>query len=163
MVYILMGVSGSGKTLIGQKLSNYLGIPFYDGDDFHPDSNIKKMKNGHPLNDDDRIPWLKILARKICEWNNGGAVLACSALKKSYRDLLRAENPDDRICFIYLRGSFPLIAERLSGRPEHFMPDELLESQFKALEEPEGAIIVSIDQPPDEVVQQIVNHLKNIS
>lgn len=164
MVYILMGVSGAGKTLIGQKLSAKLGIPFYDGDDFHPPENVAKMQSGNPLNDDDRKPWLEILGQKISDWNKeGDAILACSALKKRYRELLRRESSKKEITFIYLKGPKSLIAERISDRSDHFMPEELLESQFEALEEPDQCITVSIDQPPDAVVNTIINQMKNLT
>lgn len=164
MVYILMGVSGAGKTLIGQKLSAKSGIPFYDGDDFHPPENVAKMQSGNPLNDDDRKPWLEILGQKISDWNKeGDAILACSALKKRYRELLRRESSKKEITFIYLKGPKSLIAERISDRSDHFMPEELLESQFEALEEPDQCITVSIDQPPDAVVNTIINQMKNLT
>jgi len=157
MVYILMGVSGAGKTLIGQKLSNELDLPFYDGDDFHPEANVKKMASGQPLNDRDRRPWLEHLASKINEWNqSGGAILACSALKKSYRELLISKSAPEEVTFIYLKGSAELIAGRLSNRSDHFMPEELLASQFEVLEEPENAITVSVDQAPAEIVDEIL-------
>lgn len=160
MVYILMGVSGSGKTLIGQKLAHRLDLPFYDGDDFHPESNIEKMESGKPLNDRDRKPWLESLAKHARQWQQeGGAVLACSALKKSYRDILRSRESEN-ICFIYLKGTPSLIADRIFGRKDHFMPEDLLESQFEALEEPQNAITVSVDQTPDEVIRSILNKLE---
>ncbi len=164
MVYILMGVSGAGKTLIGQKLSAKSGIPFYDGDDFHPPENVAKMQSGNPLNDDDREPWLKILGQKISQWNKeGDAILACSALKKRYRELLRRESSEEDIKLIYLKGPKSLIAERISDRSDHFMPEELLESQFEALEEPQKCITVSIDQPPDAIVDIIVKKIKELN
>jgi len=162
MVYILMGVSGAGKTLIGQKLTKKLGVPFYDGDDFHPEANVQKMASGKPLNDRDRQPWLENLASKINEWNReGGAILACSALKKSYRKILMSNNTPDEATFIYLTGSPELIAGRLSERLDHFMPEELLASQFEALEEPEDAIMVSVDQAPKEIVNEILEKLNS--
>lgn len=164
MVYILMGVSGAGKTLIGQKLSAKLGIPFYDGDNYHPPENVTKMQSGHPLNDNDRTPWLQILAQKIDQWNQqGDAILACSALKKQYRDLLKNESSGNNIIFIYLKGPQSLIAQRISDRPDHFMPEELLESQFEALEEPKQCITISIDQPPDAVADTIIKQIKNVT
>lgn len=164
MIYILMGVSGAGKTLIGKKLSDQLGLPFYDGDDFHPEANVQKMSSGQPLNDRDRRPWLMALARKVSEWNrSGGAILACSALKKSYRELLMSNNNPAQVIFIYLKGSPELIAGRLSDRSDHFMPEDLLASQFEALEEPKGenAITVSVDQTPDEIVDEILGKLNS--
>lgn len=157
MIYIVMGVSGAGKTVVGQKLARRRGLPFYDGDNFHPVENIQKMKSGCPLNDRDRRPWLEALAQKIAEWQgSGGAVLACSALKKRYRDLLTSQQDAQ---FIYLKGTIPLIAERISDRTGHFMPEKLLESQFAALEEPSEAITVSIDPPPEEIVSNILEQL----
>ncbi|WP_372633413.1 gluconokinase [Fodinibius sp.] len=158
MIYIVMGVSGSGKTVVGQKLARRLGVPFHDGDNFHPQDNIKKMESGRPLNDRDRRPWLETLARKIAEWHiSGGAVLACSALKKKYRDLLCSRQNAQ---FIYLKGPIPLIAERMADRTGHFMPEKLLESQFEALEEPSEAITVSIEPPPEEIVSAILGQLQ---
>lgn len=160
MVYIVMGVSGAGKTMIGQKLAAELGLPFYDGDDFHPPENIAKMEAGQPLDDSDREPWLRILANKIREWNKQeGAVLACSALKKSYRKILKSKSAAENIRFIYLKGDPSLISKRLAGRAGHFMPKSLLESQFKALEEPQGAVTVSVDQQPGKIVRDIINKL----
>lgn len=161
MVYILMGVSGAGKTLIGRKLSAKLEIPFYDGDDFHPPENVSKMKSGQPLNDDDRWPWLEKLACKISEWNQeGDAILACSALKKRYRELLKSHSAEDSVVFIYLKGPATLIADRIENRSNHFMPEELLESQFETLEEPDQCITVSINQSPEEIVNFIIDEIR---
>lgn len=155
-----MGVSGAGKTLIGQKLSRRLNIPFYDGDEFHPQQNIKKMKAGQPLNDQDRRPWLETLAKRIEQWEQeDGAVLGCSALKKSYRAILRGHV--DQLCFIYLKGRPSLIARRLAKRTGHFMPEGLLETQFEALEEPQDAITINVDQTPDEIVEEIVDRIES--
>ncbi len=159
MVYIMMGVSGAGKTLIGQKLAERLGLPFYDGDNYHPEANMQKMSSGQPLNDTDRRPWLEILAEKIAEWQaNSGAVLACSALKEKYRALLTSQQD---ACFIYLQGTIPLIAGRIADRADHFMPEELLQSQFEALEEPMEAVTVSVDQTPEEILNEIMNQLES--
>lgn len=153
----MMGVSGAGKTLIGQKLAERLGLPFYDGDNFHPEANIQKMSSGQPLNDDDRRPWLEILAEKIAEWQaSSGAVVACSALKAKYRTLLTSQQD---ACFIYLKGTIPLIAGRITDRANHFMPEELLQSQFEALEEPAEAVTVSVDQTPEVILNEIMNQL----
>lgn len=158
MIYIVMGVSSAGKTVVGQKLARRLEIPFYDGDKFHPQENIEKMESGRPLNDRDRRPWLETLAQKIADWHaSGGAVLACSALKKRYRDVLTSRQAAQ---FIYLKGPIPLIAERMVDRKGHFMPEELLESQFEALEEPSEAITVSIEPPPEEIVSDILQRLQ---
>lgn len=157
MIYILMGVSGAGKTLIGHKLSKRLGIPFYDGDDFHPPANVQKMKSGQPLNDEDRRPWLESLANNMIKWEKkGGAILACSALKKSYRKILGSKTDTQ---FIYLKGTPSLIADRLAERSGHYMPPELLKSQFDALEEPDDALSVSVEPSPEEIVTSIMDRL----
>ena len=159
MVYILMGVSGAGKSLIGERLAERLDLPYYDADDFHPEANVRKMSAGQPLNDEDRRPWLESLSDHIRDWNrNGGAVLACSALKKSYRNALRGDAPDT-VRFIYLKGPGKLIAERIAQREGHYMPEELLDSQFEALEEPEDAITVSIDRTPEAIVKTILKQI----
>lgn len=158
MIYIIMGVSGAGKTLIGSRLAKKLGQPFYDADDFHPESNVKKMSAGEPLNDRDRLPWLQQMARQMPKWEQrGGAVLACSALKASYRKLLSP--PGIPVRFIYLNGSKELIAKRMAGRDGHFMPESLLDSQFEALEEPTDAIFISIDKTPEEIVGEILRQI----
>lgn len=155
---IIMGVSGCGKTSIGKLLAERLNVPFYDGDDFHPASNVQKMQSGNPLNDQDRHPWLKTLADQIDKMNQeGGGVLACSALKQAYRDILAGSGTP--VVFVYLRGNQQLIAGRLSGREGHYMPAELLDSQLKDLEEPVDSVTVSIDQKPDEIVEEILNKL----
>lgn len=162
MVIILMGVSGCGKTTIGRLLSEKLNIPFFDADNFHTDNNIRKMKAGIPLNDDDRKPWLNILSEKIKEWNEAnGAILACSALKQSYRNILQSKSND--IIFIWLDGSYQLIQARMMRRKDHYMPPELLKSQFEALEPPSEAVRVSIDQPPDNILSEILKTSNNFS
>jgi len=158
MVYIVMGVSGCGKTTTGNMLASEWNIPFYDADNFHPDSNVQKMTRGIPLDDNDRQPWLNILGDKIREWNKkGDAVLACSALKKTYRDRLRNRS-DGKIEFIYLNGSFSIISKRIQTRTNHFMPLELLKSQFEALEEPHQALWVDTNQSPTDIVKEIITH-----
>lgn len=154
-----MGVSGCGKTLIGQKLSRKTGLPFYDGDDFHPPANVEKMRSGQPLNDRDRLPWLKILAGQISKMDKeGGGIIACSALKQSYRDILGSV-PDADIEFIYLKGDQQLIASRLAKREAHYMPAELLNSQFQDLEEPENAFVININKTPEMIVDEIVKKI----
>ncbi|MGK7371251.1 MAG: gluconokinase [Candidatus Halalkalibacterium sp. M3_1C_030] len=162
MIYIVMGVSSSGKSVVGRKLAEKLDFAFYDADDFHPVENVRKMESGQPLNDEDRLPWLQKIRRNMLQWEQtGGAVLACSALKKAYRKIL---SPTDiPIRFIYLKGSKELIAERMSKRSDHFMPESLLESQFEALEEPQNAIKVEIDKTPDEIVEEITEKLNIVS
>lgn len=156
---ILMGVSGCGKTSIGKLLAEKLDVPFYDGDDFHPEANVEKMRSGKPLNDQDRLPWLKTLADQIKKMNQkGGGVLACSALKQSYRNIL-AESTN--VTFVYLKGNQKLIADRLSDREGHYMPAELLDSQFQDLEEPVDSVTVLINQAPEEIVEEILGKLED--
>ncbi|MCP5504435.1 MAG: gluconokinase [Chlamydiales bacterium] len=159
MRLVLMGVSGCGKTAIGLELSKKLKIPFYDADDFHSAENKEKMSHGIPLTDDDRLPWLKTLAHLLKE--KSGLILGCSALKESYREILRV-SPD--IQFIYLKGTFQLIHDRLKERHGHFFDPHLLKSQFADLEEPKNAIVVDIHKKIHEIVQDIcssLNKLKN--
>jgi gluconokinase len=157
-----MGVSGSGKSTIAEALARRLDWRYEDGDAFHPPSNIAKMKAGHPLNDDDRRPWLQAIAAEIDRVSaaDGRIIIACSALKRSYRDVLVHGRNDVRI--IFLDGSRELIAQRLKNRKGHFMPPELLDSQFKALEIPETdepVIAVSIDATVEDIVNVIVDRL----
>lgn len=156
-----MGVSGTGKSTVGKLLAEKLSLPYYDADDFHPPSNVEKMSSGQPLNDVDRKPWLHTLAKHIHDWNSKrGAVLACSALKQSYRDLLTSKSPD--VQFIFLKGSKGTILQRMKIRSNHYMPPELLDSQFEALEEPAEAIDISIDQPPKEIINQILKSMRDM-
>ncbi len=150
-----MGVSGSGKTTIGQLLAERLNWEFFDADDFHPPANIKKMQSGIPLDDADRIPWLQDLQIAIQLWlqENKNVVLACSALKNSYRKLLSL---DKRTQLVYLKGDFAILQKRLQSRKNHFMSEKLLQSQLDALEEPNNAICVDISQPPQEIVNSII-------
>jgi gluconokinase len=160
---IVMGVSGSGKSTIGEKLAERLGWSFEDGDKFHPASNVAKMSAGQPLTDEDRWPWLQAIANEIdrvCE-AGGHVVIACSALKRAYREILMHGRSDVRI--IYLKGTEELIASRLALRKGHFMPPGLLASQFKTLEPPdssENPIAVPIDAPVDAIVDDIVRQLR---
>ncbi len=159
MILVIMGVSGSGKTTIGEKLAARLGWQFADGDDFHPPHNVQKMRSGQPLTDDDRWPWLRAIADWIDARRETGenAIVACSALKRSYRDLLLGGRPG--VHLVYLKGDIELIRQRMTQRRGHFMPTALLQSQFDALEEPtseERGVTVSIDATRDEVVTQIL-------
>ena len=159
---VVMGVSGSGKSTIADKLAARLGWDFEDGDKFHPAGNVAKMSAGHPLTDEDRWPWLQAIADEIDGVCKAGqhAVIACSALKRAYRDILVHGRDDVRI--IYLRGTQELIASRLALRKGHFMPPGLLDSQFKTLEPPgecENPVTVSIDAPVEAIVDDIVNQL----
>lgn len=157
-VFVLMGISGCGKTTIGKLLSDKTGLPFFDGDDYHPVSNKEKMRSGLPLTDTDRLPWLYILADYIETWLAGeGAILACSALKKEYREILRtADKTNTRIHFIYLKGSLEIISERLKDRNHEFMPAGLLNSQLQTLEEPSNAFHIDISRSSEDIVKQIM-------
>jgi len=159
MVYIVMGVSGSGKTTVGQLLAQKLGLPFYDADDFHSEANVSKMQTGTPLTDEDREGWLQTLAGAIKAWEaDGGAVLACSALKEKYRATLCSQAPE-AIKWVFLKGSKELIMERILDRKGHFMNTGLLDSQFAILEEPEYGITVSVDGAAETVVETILQKL----
>ena len=160
---VVMGVSGSGKTTIADRLAHELGWTCEDGDKFHPKSNVEKMRAGHPLTDEDRWPWLNAIAdeiERVCK-ARGHVVVACSALKRTYRDVLLRGRNDVRI--VFLNGTQNLIADRLALRKDHFMPPRLLDSQFRTLEPPgldENAIDVSIDAPVDMIVDDIVKKLE---
>lgn len=155
---ILMGVSGSGKTTIGQALSTTTGWSFYDGDDYHPLENIEKMSQGIPLNDDDRLIWLETLSELISEKSSSGEdlILACSALKRAYRQKLRSKNRD--VLFVFLEGDFDLIWQRMQLRKSHYMKPEMLKSQFAILEPPVEALNLSIERPVAELVAAILSY-----
>jgi len=159
VIIIVMGVSGAGKTTIGEMLAARLGWRFYEGDDFHPAENVAKMAGGEPLTDSDRAPWLDRLAQLVRQLldANQHAVLSSSALKLSYRNKLMVD--DDRVRLVYLAGSFELVLERLKMRVGHFMKEGLLKSQFDDLEIPFDAACVDIDQPPDDIVAEILGQL----
>ncbi|MEO1350807.1 MAG: gluconokinase [Cyanobacteria bacterium J06635_15] len=156
---IVMGVSGVGKTTTGQQLAADLGWQFIDGDDFHPEINIDKMRHGIPLTDGDRLPWLIALQAAIADWltHHQNIVLACSALKANYRTYLHVDHPE--VHWVYLRGDKDLIRDRLKARTHHFMSPALLDSQFEALEVPKGAIAVDIANSPKSILQAIRIHL----
>ncbi|SHI94133.1 gluconokinase [Pseudozobellia thermophila] len=157
-ILFVMGVSGSGKSTIGKLLAKELKLRFFDGDDFHPKENVDKMAQGHPLNDNDREGWLKELNQLAKNHRESGAVVACSALKHKYRNLLK-EGIEGQLQFVFLEGSFDLVSERLRQRKGHFMPPELLRSQFEALEVPRSALSVSIEDDPEVIVAHIVKAL----
>jgi gluconokinase len=160
MFIIVFGVTGSGKTTIGTLLAKELGWQFYDADNFHPAANVEKMRQGIPLNDDDRIPWLAKLQELIRSYTDKGenAVLACSALRESYRQYLQAGG---EVKFIYLKGDFVLIQQRLNNRRGHYMNPNLLQSQFNTLEEPRPEItVIDIAPTPALIVQAIRKELK---
>ena len=154
-----MGVAGSGKTTIGKLLSDRTGWTFYDADDFHPAENIEKMSRGIPLNDEDRKPWLLKLNNLIHNTisQDKSAILACSALKSSYREILQLDNPE--VALIYLQGDYEQIVARITQRKEHFMQAEMLLSQFKILEEPQADLVVSVTLSPNAIVEQIIKYL----
>ena len=163
---IVMGVSGSGKSTVAEALGKRLGWRFEDGDRFHPASNVAKMSAGHPLTDDDRWPWLESIAdeiERVCKLGEH-IIIACSALKHAYRDVLQRRRDDVR--FIYLKGTQELIADRMAHRTGHFMPPELLASQFRTLEPPEigeHVITVPIDGSVDAIVDDVLRQLSIIS
>jgi gluconokinase len=159
MIIVVMGVTGSGKTTIGSLLARRLGFLFADADDFHSAANKEKMHQGIPLTDADRIPWLAAMHDQIAKWiaSNQNAVLACSALKNNYRRLLWT-GPEAR--FVYLSGSYELIAERLRQRKGHFADEHILAGQFADLEEPTDAITIDIAPAPEKIVAEISRRLK---
>jgi gluconokinase len=161
MVVVLMGVSGSGKTTVGTLLAQRTGTVFADADDYHPAANKQKMASGQPLNDEDRQPWLETLNRLLRDWHESGkgGVLACSALKEKYRITLADGMPKGSIEFVLLDGSREMIAERLAQRHHEFMNSKLLDSQFATLEPPSDALRVVNDRPPDQVVNEILQHI----
>ena len=158
MIIQIIGVSGCGKSTIARKLSESLGIPYYDADDFHPQKNIDKMGAGQPLTDKDRYPWLAILSKNLQEWEKeGGAILACSALKESYRQILSKDLDD--CTWIFLEGSYELILERMKKRKGHYMSGEMLRSQFEALEAPTYGVHIDIKKSPEEIIAKIKSSL----
>ena len=159
MIILVMGVSGSGKTTVGEKLAESLGWEFRDADDFHPQKNIDKMHNGIALDDADRLPWLQKIQDVIKQYlsKNTDLVLTCSALKESYRQMILLDK--ESVKLVYLKGDFELIQKRLKERPHHFMSEKLLKSQFDILEEPCDAIKADISQPLEAIVQNIVDKL----
>lgn len=159
-LFVIMGVAGCGKSTVGIALADQLGGIYLEGDEFHPQSNIEKMSNGEPLTDEDRWPWLKIIARKMAK-SDGLIFAGCSALKRSYRDFITSQAGED-VTFIHLSGSKELIAGRMKKRAGHFMPTSLLDSQFATLEPlsaQESAIIVDIAHAEQEVLDQIITSI----
>lgn len=160
MILIVMGVAGSGKTTIGKLLAEKLGWQFADGDDFHSEANMNKIAHGIPLTDEDRGPWLAALRKAIESWEaeKRNVVLACSALKRSYREQLQtvAERNSGAVRFVYLKGDYNLIYSRLHGRHGHFATESILKSQFADLEEPEDALVVGVDTIPEKIVENII-------
>ena len=161
MIVIIFGVSGAGKTTVGKLLARELGWRFIEADDFHSAANIEKMRNGHPLTDEDRWPWLDCLRKQIEQLlpARENAVLACSALKRAYRDRLRA---NDEVKFVFLRGDYALVEKQLRSRHGHFMNANLLQSQFDDLEEPQSdkqVLTIRLGATPQEIVEEIKTKL----
>jgi gluconokinase len=165
VIVIIFGVSGAGKTTVGKLLARELGWNFIEADDFHPAANIEKMRNGHPLTDKDRWPWLERLRQQIERSLSAGenAVLACSALKRAYRDRLRVGG---EVKFVFLRSDYALVEKQLRSRPAHFMNPALLQSQFDDLEEPrpaEDVLRIELGRTPEEIVNEIEAKLHLVS
>jgi gluconokinase len=163
VIAVVMGVAGSGKTTVSTVLAVALGCQFQEGDDLHPAANVEKMHGGTPLTDADRLPWLHKIAEKIDSWRARGdsGVLTCSALKRSYRDIIIGDRPG--VTLVYLNGSYELIRRRMAARHEHFMPVALLDSQFATLQEPtpdEHPITVDADGRPADIAAEIVHQLE---
>ncbi len=158
-LYVVMGVSGSGKSLIGAAFAGSLGVEFIEGDDYHSAANVARMASGIPLTDDDRAEWLRLLAARIRKAKDSGTglVVSCSALKRTYRDILRGAANELR--FVFLKGPQSLLAERLASRRGHYMPPSLLESQLAILEEPspdEQAWVCDIRESPEDIVAALM-------
>lgn len=160
MIIVIMGIAGCGKTTVGQHLAAALGWPFFDGDDFHPPANVAKMASGQPLDDGDRAPWLARLRQLIDAQVAAGtsAVIACSALRQSYRERLLGGCSEARL--VYLAADGALLGQRLAARAQHFFPAALLESQLAALEEPDDAIVIDAGRPVAEIVAAVMEAVK---
>ena len=161
VIVLLMGPAGSGKTTVGELLAAQLSWKFADGDDFHPPANIENMSRGVPLTDEDRIPWLKSIREAMRQWEARGenVVLACSALKHSYRERLGINPNAKNVKLVYLKGSYDLLLERLHSRKGHYMREQMLGSQLADLEEPTDALAIDAAKSPEEIVSQIRQQL----
>ena len=162
MFIIFMGVSGCGKTTIGKKTADLFGVAYYEGDDYHPPENVEKMSQGIPLSDEDREGWLETLSKLIKEKLDVGesGVLSCSALKETYREKLRVNS--ELVRFVYLKGTYDLIRSRMKARTGHYMPADLLKSQFEALEEPKDVFTVDVGKDPNDILYEVVAYLITI-
>jgi len=159
MIIVIIGPMGCGKSTVGVMLADRLNWTFADADDFHPPENVGKMRQGIPLDDDDRFGWLTSLRAHMEEQMQRGhnLILACSALKQSYRKMLGIDQK--RIISVYLKGSAELLRQRIAGRSHQYMNESLLQSQLQTMEEPRGGLIVSIDQTPEKICSEIINEL----
>jgi gluconokinase len=157
MTFIVMGVAGCGKSTVGKLLADKLGWRYIEGDEYHPEENVKKMSSGIPLNDDDRAGWLLSLRAEIEKARENGEhiVLGCSALKEKYRVILKKNDED--IKFIFLKGTYEVIQQRLEKRAHHFMKAGMLQSQFDTLEEPHDALVCDVTMPPADIVNFVLN------
>ncbi|MGX9965345.1 gluconokinase [Roseomonas sp. F4] len=157
---LVMGVSGAGKSTVGPLIADRLGLRFDDADSFHPPANVAKMSRGEPLDDDDRAPWLDAIGAHLAAHRGRGCVVTCSALKRAYRDRLRAAAPDLRL--VFLQGDMALVAARQAARQNHFMPASLVASQFATLEPPapeEGAVLLDVAATPDALAAEAIARL----
>lgn len=156
-----MGPAGSGKTTVGELLASQLSWEFADGDDFHPPANIEKMSRGIPLTDEDRLPWLQSIRDAMQQWQAQGksVVVACSALKRSYRNMLEVDSNAKDIKLVYLKGSYDLLLARLHSRAGHYMKEQMLASQLADLEEPTEALTIDVAESPEQIVSEIRNRL----
>lgn len=159
MIIVVMGIAASGKSTLGLALAKNLGWEFLEGDDYHPQVNIEKMSSGTPLNDEDRLPWLRSINQALCQLDKSGrnAVLACSALKQHYREILAQGIQQMR--YVYLYGNPQLVRERIANRKGHFMPPELIDSQISTMEPPQNAIRVNIEQPVETQTEKVLQAL----
>ena len=162
---VAMGVSATGKSSVAKDMAEELGYTFIEGDNFHPPANIRRMADGIPLSDEDRLPWLQTLAGLLAKHHAEGisTILTCSALRRSYRDVLRGAVPDGDVFFVHLHAEFAVLQERMSERDKHFMPTSLLESQFDTLEElqdDEAGVVIDVEPPLDRVVAQAVKAVR---
>ena len=161
---VVMGVSGAGKSTIGTLVADAMNFPFVDADSLHPLANIRKMASGTPLNDDDRWPWLDLVGHELATTKTRGVVVACSALKRRYRDAIRTKAPDT--IFLHLDGSLEVLSSRLEGRSGHFMPPKLLESQLEALEPmeaDESAVVIDVAASMAEILERAVAGIREIA